>query len=113
MERKSRYIAAASLLLIFSVFLVFNLRNSGEYPQRMHVAAMSCKVRSGPGQEFGVFAMVKQHETVIVLGIAEDTESRTWYKIDAKSLENLPQDYDTPECYIRSDLLVINEDNMK
>ena len=113
MARRPRYIATAAFLLIFAIFLIFNLRNSGEYPQTMFVAAMACKVRSGPGHEFDVVAMVSQHEKVIVLGMAEDENHRTWYQIDAKSLTNLSQDADTRECYIRSDLLVINEDNIE
>lgn len=106
MEKKSRYIAAAALLVVFSIFLLFTLRSSTGYPQTMRVAVMACKVRSGAGVEFDLVGWLTEDETVTVLGVAEDKNNQTWYKIDKRCIADSPNAADADECYVRSDLLV-------
>ena len=110
MERKSRFIAAISLLIVFAVFLIYCTQNPKEYPKKMQAAYKLCKVRSGPGHEFDLVGWLRQGETVVVLGVAEDENNQTWYKINTKSFANLPNNSDITECYIRSDLLTDCDD---
>ncbi|MDE6845211.1 MAG: SH3 domain-containing protein [Lachnospiraceae bacterium] len=107
METRSRYLSTAALLIVFGIFLIYNLCFPKEYPQTMHVVVAACKVRAGAGHEFDIVGVLPQGETVTVLGIAEDDEHYTWYKIDPR---RLPEDkiIDSEEYYIRSDLLVMD-----
>ena len=109
MERKSRFIAAISLLIVFAVFLIYCIQNQKEYPKKMQAAYKSCKVRSGPGHEFDLVASIDQYTVVIVLGMTEDAEHQTWYRLDKKTF---PKDIEAEECYIRSDLLTDCDDDM-
>lgn len=110
MQRSSRYIAAASLLAIFAIFLIYIFQISEEYPQKMQAAAQLCKVRSGPGYEFDVVATLSQDEVVIVLGMVETEEHLTWYRIDQKTLRH---SVSSKEYYVRSDLLTLYGDTQK
>lgn len=106
LEKKSRYIAAAALLVVFSIFLLGTFCSSTGYPQTMHVAVMACKVRSGAGTEFDLVGWLTEDETVTVLGVAEDKNNQTWYKIDKKCIADSPEAAEAEECYVRSDLLM-------
>lgn len=109
MEWKSRFIATLSLLIVFAAFIICCVQNQKEYPKKMQVVYESCKVRSGPGTMFELVTRVDQGELVIVLGMTEDAEHQTWYRLDKKTL---PKDIEAEECYIRSDLLTDCDDNM-
>lgn len=108
LEKKSRYISAATLLVMFGIFLLVTFCSSTGYPQTMRVAVMGCKVRSGAGTEFDLVGWLTQDETVIVLGVAEDKNNQTWYKIDKKCIADSSEAANAEECYVRSDLLVID-----
>lgn len=104
MSRSSRYATAAALFILLGIFLIYALHASGPYPQKMKAFAALCKVRSGPGHEFDVVATLSQGEVVIVLGMVENEEHQTWYRIDR---ETLRQSIESEEYYVRSDLLTL------
>lgn len=108
MKRKTGYLAGG----IFIVALVCILwavvgQDTADFPQKMHAGDYICKVRSGAGESFDIVGMLAQEETVTVLELVEGENGQTWYKIDKDSL---PKDMDitVAECYIRSDLLLLN-----
>lgn len=114
MEKKSRYISAAALFIIFGIFLIINICAPKEYPKTMHVAVNACKVRNGAGVEFELVGKLRQGEIVIVLDVAEDQNNQTWYKIDSKSLPKDERSWiSAEEYYVRSDLLMQNNTDRK
>ena len=109
MEKKSRYISAAVLLIVFGIFLIFIICAPKEYPQTMHAAVMACKVRNGAGVEYDCVGFLQKGDVVIVLGVAEDQNNQIWYKIDPKSVQKDERAWESAEeYYIRSDLLVMD-----
>ena len=114
MEKKSRYISAAALFIIFGIFLIIIICAPKEYPKTMHVAVNACKVRNGAGVEFELVGKLRQGEIVIVLDVAEDQNNQTWYKIDSKSLPKDERSWiSAEEYYVRSDLLMQNNNDRK
>lgn len=109
MKKKTGYLAGAVavVLVIAVVILVMHGRSAGDFPQTMYVAENICKIRAGAGQEYEVVGLLAKGESVVAWEMKEAKDGQTWYKLDTASLaEEL--DLAGKECYIRSDLLVLN-----
>lgn len=109
MKKKTGYLAgaAAVVLVIAVVILTMHGRGDGDFPQTMYVAENVCKIRAGAGHEYEVVGMLAKGERVVALEMKEAKDGQTWYKLDTASLAE-EMELAGKECYIRSDLLVLN-----
>lgn len=108
MKKKISCLAGAILLVAaVGIFWAVNGRGTGEYPQTMRVCENVCKVRAGAGEAYETVGLIAEEEVVTVLELVEGENGKTWYRLDK---ESLPKDMDiaADDCYIRSDLLVLN-----
>lgn len=96
------------LVAAVGIFWTVNGRATGEYPQTMLVREKVCKIRAGAGESYETVGLIAEAEVVTALELVTGENGQTWYRLDK---ESLPKDMDVSAeaCYIRSDLLSLNE----
>ncbi len=109
MKKKISCLAGAIILVLaVGIFWAVNGRGTGEFPQTMRACEKVCKIRAGAGESYETVGLIAEAEVVTALELVAGENGQTWYRLDK---ESLPKDMEisADACYIRSDLLSLNE----